>query len=105
MLLFLQLAYATAVGFTAAGLVCTLYAMASGKKASLAVSVETVQDGLRTILLSALAGPWMLANATYKTRKSGSLSTGFFVAGMSISWVWGLCFGVVLITVAENLPA
>ena len=103
MLLLFQLAYATAVGFTAAGLISTLYALYSGKAASLTQPVLTVQDGLRTVMLSAFAGPWVLASAAYKTRKSGSLSAGFFVAGMSLSWVWGLCFGIILITVAENL--
>ncbi len=105
MLLFLQIIYATAVGFTAAGLVSTIYALYSGKKASLTQPVETIQDGLRTVLLSTFAGPWVLASAAVKTKRNGSLSNTYFVAGMSISWFWGLCFGVILITIAENLPS
>lgn len=104
MILFFQLAYATAVGFTAAGFVSTIYAMYSGKKASLTQPVETVQDGLRTVFLSAFAGPWVLASATVSTKRSGSLSNLFFVAGISLSWFWGLCFGVILISVLENMP-
>jgi len=103
MLLLFQFAYATAVGFTAAGFISTLYVLFTGKAASLTQPVKTVEDGLRTIFLSSFAGPWMLASASYKTRKNGSLSAGFFVAGMSLSWVWGLCFGIILITIAENL--
>lgn len=103
MILFLQLAYATAVGFTAAGFASTIYAMYSGKKASLTQPVKTVQDGLRTVLLSALAGPWVLASATVSTKRSGSLSNAFFVAGISLSWFWGLCFGIILISVLEKL--
>jgi hypothetical protein len=102
MLLFLQISYATAVGFTAAGLVSTVYAIYSGKKASLTQPIETVQDGLRTIFLSAFAGPWVLASVAVKSKRDGSLSTTYFVAGMSLSWFWGLCFGIILIAIAEN---
>ena len=105
MILFLQLAYATAVGFTAAGFASTIYAMYSGKKASLTLPVETVQDGLRIVLLSAIAGPWVLASATVSTKRNGSLSNILFVAGISLSWFWGLCFGVILISIAENVPS
>jgi len=105
MILFLQLAYATAVGFTAAGFASTIYAMYSGNKASLTQPVETMQDGLRTVLLSAFAGPWVLAAATVNTKRSGSLSNGYFVAGISLAWFWGLCFGIILIALAENMPS
>ncbi len=105
MILFLQLAYATAVGFTAAGLASTIYAMFSGNKASLTQPVETIQDGLRTVLLSAFAGPWVLAAATVSTKRNGSLSNSFFIAGISLSWFWGLCFGIILISIAENMPS
>lgn len=105
MLLLFQIAYATAVGFTAAGLTSTIYAMYSGDKASLTQPVETIQDGIRTVLLSALAGPWMLAAATVNTKRTGSLSNGLFVAGISLSWFWGLCFGIILITIAEKMPS
>lgn len=105
MLLIFQLVYATAVGFTAAGFASTIYAMYSGKVASLTQPVETVEDGLRTILLSAFAGPWVLALAIYKNRQSGALPTGFLLAGISLSWIWGLCFGIILISAVENLPS
>ncbi len=105
MMLVFQLAYATAVGFTAAGFASTLYSLYSGRTASLTHPVETIADGLRIIVLSLIAGPWILASSTYSSRREGNLTSGFFGAGIFISWLWSLCFGIILITLIEYLQA
>lgn len=94
----LILAYASAVGFSVSGAISTFLQLVTRRPVAFAMP----EGGARapTYILTALSfmaiGPYVMARTSIRLRfrEGGPLSV--FAAGLTISLMWSLCFGIAL---------
>ncbi len=98
----LLLAYAAAVGFTAAGIVGSLYQLVTARPPVF----PGLQGGLFSIigawLACAVTGPFIVGRMLLRGRRERE-SLGWSVAGVAVIGLWSGCSGIILLQFAVAL--
>jgi hypothetical protein len=93
--------YAFAVGLTACGLAGSAMELISGRRLAFAEPYVSPTRILRSLAVTACAGPFMLANDALDARREGRISTLALLSCGCTSLAWALALGVVLIAIAS----
>ena len=90
-------AYATACGFSAAGILSSLYTLITDRPARFGVELETIWQGIVGVLLCAFAGPFIIMRNAIRGRRIEQRPVGWLVASTAIATGWSLCSGIVVV--------
>ncbi len=97
---FAAIAFAVACGFTAAGLVTSLYQMTHSVNAGFRAIFDTPAQALWSLALCAFAGPWIMLSAALHVWRGGRLPVAWVGVAAAISAAWSFCSGVVIVQMA-----
>lgn len=93
----LILVYATAVGLSVSGAVSTFLQLVTRRPVAFAMP----NGGAPTYILTALSfmaiGPYVMARMALRLRFREGGSAAVLAAGLTISLMWSMCFGIALI--------
>jgi len=95
-----QFAYAFAVGLTLAGIAGTLLEIVIGRRIGFRPPFVMPGRFGRSLVLTMLAGPLMLANEAIAAKRVGLIQVSVFVICLAVAVVWSTATGVLLVELA-----
>lgn len=95
-----QFAYAFAVGLTLAGLAATLLELSAGRRIGFRPPFVSAERFGRSLALTMLAGPLMLANEAIAARRTGLIELRVLGLCVVFAAVWSTATGVLLVELA-----
>jgi len=93
----LILAYATAVGFAASGMVSTLFQWVRGRPVAFALPNGGLPAYLLAALTIAVTGPYIVARLAFRARFAEQKSWAMLGGGLAIATLWSTCSGIVVL--------
>jgi hypothetical protein len=94
---FQAVAFAIACGFTAAGLLASLYRLANNGEAGFRALFDTPSQVLWSVLLCTFAGPWIILSASLHVWRRGRMPAPWLAFATALCAVWSFCSGVVIV--------
>jgi len=92
-------AYATAVGFVAAGIIGSFYQLVTAQPAGFRVTDSGIAQGVLSVVLCMFAGPYILIRNAIHAQQGEKGSFAWFAGALGIAAAWSLCSGIVLLQV------
>jgi len=93
--------YVFAVGLTTCGLAGSAMELISGRRLAFAEPYVSPTRILRSLAVTACAGPFMLANEALDARREGRISTLTLLSCGCTVVAWALALGIVLVAIAS----
>ena len=93
--------FAFAVGVTACGLVGSAMELIAGCRLAFVEPYVSPSHIVRSLAVTASAGPFMLVNDALDARRQGRISTPALISCGCTAVAWALALGVVLIAIAS----
>ena len=93
-------AFEHAVGLTVFGLAGSLVEIACGQRLTLNEPLVSRTRPLRSLGLTSLAGPFMLANDAVEARRQGRIGRPVLFACLAIAASWSFAAGVLVVALA-----
>ena len=93
--------FAFVVGLTACGLAGSMMELVSGRKVAFTEPYVSPSHLLRSLLATACAGPFMLANDALDARRERRISTLALMSCGCTAIAWALALGVVVLAIAS----
>ena len=95
---FLLIGYVICVGFVAAGILASLYQMATSNAPQFRLSHGGLIAGLFDVLMIAFAGPLILLKNAIRGRLIEDRPFGWLVASSALSGFWSFCSGTLFLS-------
>ncbi|TPN29030.1 hypothetical protein FKO01_19895 [Mesorhizobium sp. B2-3-3] len=93
--------FAFVVGLTACGLTGSAIELVSGRKVAFAEPYVSPSHVLRSLAVTAGAGPFMLVNDALDARRENRISTMALLSCGCTAIAWTLALGIVLLAIAS----
>jgi hypothetical protein len=94
---FAAICFAMACGFTAAGLVTSLYQLTHSGGAGFRALYGSPAQAFWSFVLCTFAGPWIMLSAALGVWRGGRLPLVWVAVAAAISAAWSFCSGVVIV--------
>jgi hypothetical protein len=98
-------AFAFLVGLTLCGLAGSIMELVSGRRLAFAAPYVTPAHVIRSLAMTAAAGPFMLVNDALDAHRQQVLSAAGLASCMCTAIIWLMALGVVTISVASVVGA
>ncbi|MGB3501158.1 MAG: hypothetical protein WBA44_06010 [Mesorhizobium sp.] len=96
------LAFALGVGLACGGLIGSVMEQATGMRLVFAEPFVTRRRISRSLIASAVAGPFMLTNEALRARRNEAIGSGPMMGAIAVALVWALALGVLVLNVAAG---
>lgn len=94
------LAYVTATGFVAAGLVSSFYQLVTAEPARFALLGQTMLGWLLTFLFCAVTGPFIIVRNAIEGRRTAKQPLVLLFGSLLVAALWSSCSGVLMLDFA-----
>lgn len=99
----LLLCYASAIGFTAAGIVSSFYQLVTAKPVRFALLGDGAGAMFVSALFFAVCGPMIMFRTAVRARLIDNQSVGILCGGVAIAAIWGCCVGIVALDLVLSI--